>query len=51
MIGVGKQSDCQRHEYPQEQRLKERFKSNFQTRNKTRLCDSKTRTQELRTRT
>jgi hypothetical protein len=29
---------------------KERSKSNFQTRNKTILCDSKTRTQELRTR-
>jgi hypothetical protein len=27
------------------------FKSNFQTKNKTRLCDSKTKTQELRTRT
>jgi hypothetical protein len=49
---------CQRHEYPQEQRLNERFKSNFQTRNKMRLHDSKTKTQEfititqdLRTRT
>ncbi len=31
----------QGHEEPQEQRLKGRFKSNFQTRNKTRLCDSK----------
>ncbi len=28
-------------EYPQEQTLKEMFKSNFQTRNKIRLCDSK----------
>ncbi len=26
--------------------LKERFKSNFQTRSKTGLCDSKTRTHE-----
>jgi hypothetical protein len=34
------------HEDPQEQRLKERSKSNFQTKNKTRLCDSKIRTQE-----
>jgi hypothetical protein len=34
---------CQGHEKPQEQRLKERLKSNFQTRNKTRLCDSKTK--------
>jgi hypothetical protein len=33
---------CQGYENPQEQWLKERFKSNFQTRNKTRLCDSKT---------
>ncbi len=40
----------QRHEEPQEQILKERFKSNFQTRNKTIYCDSKTKTQ-LRTRT
>ncbi len=26
------------------------FKSNFQTRNKTRLCDSKTKTKELKMR-
>jgi hypothetical protein len=32
----------QKHEEPQEQRLKERSKSNFQTRNKIRLCDSQT---------
>jgi hypothetical protein len=32
---------CQGHKYPQEQRLKESSKSNFQTRNKTSLCDSK----------
>jgi hypothetical protein len=31
--------NCQGHKDPQEQRLKERSKSNFQTRNKTRLCD------------
>ncbi len=36
---------------PQEQRLKRKFKSNFQTRNKTKLCDSKTKTQNLRTKT
>ncbi len=42
---------CQGHEDPQDQRLKEGSKSNFQTRNKTRLCDSKIKTQELRTRT
>jgi hypothetical protein len=36
---------CQGHKKPQEQRLKERFKSNFQIRNKIRLCDSKTITQ------
>jgi hypothetical protein len=41
---------CQGQEEPQEQKLKERFKFNFQTRNKTRLCDSKTKTQKLRTR-
>jgi hypothetical protein len=43
--------DYQRHENPQEQRLKERSKFNFQTNNKTRLCDSKIITHELRTRT
>jgi hypothetical protein len=42
---------CQGHEEPQEQRLKERSNSNFQTRNKTKLCDSKIRTQDLRSRT
>jgi hypothetical protein len=30
----------QGHETLQEQSLKERFKSNFQTKNKIRLCDS-----------
>jgi len=40
---------CQGHGKPQEQRLKERFNFNFQTMNKPRLCDSKTKTQELRT--
>jgi len=38
---------CQRHEDTQEQRLKERSKFNFQTRNKTKLCDLKTRTQNV----
>ncbi len=42
---------CQGHKIPQEQRLKESSKSNFQTRNKTSLCDSKTRTQELKIKT
>jgi hypothetical protein len=32
-------------------KVKKRFKSNFQTRNKTRLYDSKIKTQELGTRT
>jgi len=35
---------------PQEKRLKRRFKFNFQTRNKTRLCDSKKKTQNIKTR-
>jgi hypothetical protein len=35
---------CQGHQKPQEQRLKERSKSNFQTRKKTRVCGSKTKT-------
>jgi len=42
---------CQGHENPQKQKLKEKFKSNFQIRNKIRLCDSKTKTQKLRTKT
>ncbi len=41
----------QGHEKPQEQRLKKRFKSNFQTRNKRKLWDLKIRTQDLRTKT
>jgi hypothetical protein len=44
-------SNCQKHEEPQVQKLKERSKSNFQTRNKITLCDSKIRTQELKIRT
>jgi hypothetical protein len=45
-----KRLNVKEHEYPQEQMLKEKFKSNFQTRNKIRLCDSKTKIQELRIR-
>jgi hypothetical protein len=41
----------QGHEKSQKQRLKERFKSNFQKMNKTKLCDLKIKTQELRTKT
>jgi hypothetical protein len=44
-------TECQGHEKPQEQRFKERSKSNFQIRNKIRLCDSKIRTHERKTRT
>jgi hypothetical protein len=40
-------SNCQKHEKPQVQKLKERSKSNFQTRNKITLCDSKIRTQNV----
>ncbi len=43
--------NCQIHEYPQGQRLKERFKFNFQIRNQKRLCDQEIKTQKLRTRT
>jgi len=43
--------NCQGHEEPWEQRLKERSKSNFQTRNKIKLRDSKIRIKELKTRT
>jgi hypothetical protein len=39
---------CQGHKNAQEQRLKERFKSNFQTRNKTKLCDSKLRNTRIK---
>jgi len=39
-------SNYQKHKKTQEQKLKERFKSDFQIRNKTRLCDSKTRTKK-----
>jgi hypothetical protein len=41
----------QEHKDPQEQRLKERSKSCFQIKNKTRLCDQKTKIQKLKTRT
>ncbi len=42
---------CQGYKKPQEQRFKRRYKSNFQTKNKTRLNDSKIITQDLRIRT
>jgi hypothetical protein len=42
---------CYRHEESQKQRLKERSIFNFQKRNKTKLYDSKIKTQKLRTRT
>jgi hypothetical protein len=38
---------CQGHEEQQEQKLKEWSKFNFQAKNKIRLCDSKTRTQDV----
>jgi hypothetical protein len=41
----------QGHKDSQKQRLKEKFKSNFQTRNETILCNSKTKTQKHKTRT
>jgi hypothetical protein len=44
-------SNYQGHEELEEQKLKKRSKSNLQTRNKTRLCNSKTKTQGLITRT
>jgi hypothetical protein len=42
---------CYWHEKSQEQKLKKKFKSNLQIQNKTRLCDSKTKTQEPWTKT
>jgi hypothetical protein len=42
---------CYRHEKSQKQRLKEKSIFNFQKRNKTKLYDSKIKTQKLRTRT
>jgi hypothetical protein len=41
-------SYCQGQKKPRKQRLKRGSKSNFQTKNKTRLCDSKIRTQDIR---
>jgi hypothetical protein len=40
---MGDEKDVKEHKESQEQKLKKRFKFNFQTRNKTRLCNSKTR--------
>ncbi len=48
---MGEGPICQGHKYPQEQRLKEMFKFNFQIRNKTKLCNSKTKTQKQKIRT
>ncbi len=45
------EKNFQRHEKPHKQRLKRKFQCIFQTRNKTRLCDSKTKTQDLREKT
>ncbi len=42
-----KSTYCKRHKKIQKQRLKERFKFNFQTKNKTRLRDSKTKTRNV----
>lgn len=42
---------CQGQKDPQEQRLKKKVKFNFQTRNETRLYDSKIKIYELRIRT
>jgi len=42
---------CQGHKNSQGQKLKEKSKSNFQTRNKIKLCNSETKTQEENTRT
>jgi hypothetical protein len=44
-------SNYQWHEKPWEKKLEEKSKFNFQTRNKIRLCDSKTRAQKLKTKT
>jgi len=44
-------SSCHGHEESQEQRIKKRFKFNFETRNKIRLYDSKTKTQKLKIKT
>jgi hypothetical protein len=44
---INKKRKCQGHKESQEQRLKRRYKSNFQRRNKTRLYYSKTRTQDI----
>jgi hypothetical protein len=38
---------CYGHEKPWEQRLKEMFKSNFQIKNETWLCESKTKTKDV----
>jgi hypothetical protein len=40
--------NCRRHEKPLKQGLKKRFKYNFQSKNKTLLCDSKTKTRNMK---
>jgi len=45
------EESCYEHKESQEQRLKKRLKFNFQIKNKTRLCDSKIKTQELKIKT
>jgi hypothetical protein len=45
------EESCHDRKESQEQRLKERSKFKFQIRNKTKLCDSKIKTQELKIRT
>jgi hypothetical protein len=42
---------CQGHEKLEEQRFKKRSNSNFQTRNKIKLCDSRIKIEDLRSRT
>jgi hypothetical protein len=44
-------NNYQGHKKTLEQRLKESTKFNFQTMNKTKLCDLKKRTQKLKTKT
>jgi hypothetical protein len=39
-----KEESCHEHKKSKKQRLKERFKFNFQIMNKTKLCDSKIKT-------
>jgi len=45
------EESCYEHKESQEQRLKKRSKFNCQIKNKTKLCDSKIKTQELKIKT